>query len=77
MNRLLIAIVAGTFATGVWAQGTAATTPSKPLPPALQSAPAEGTETAKKADPAPSVKKQKKKAKKSTVRLGIKARTVK
>ena len=77
MNKLLIALVAAAFGATAWAQGAAPAGAANSAPAAAQTAPANAGGAAKKADVAKSAPKHRKKAKKSTVHLGIKAKAMK
>ena len=77
MKKLLIALAASVVASAASAQVvTAPVATGKPAAAAPQAAPADAGTAAKQQDTTKSVTKQRKKAKKSTVKLGTKTSAV-
>ena len=75
MKKLLLFLAVSDIASAVSAQGVPAPATGKPAAP-LGAAPAD-TAAAKQPDATKPVTKQRKKARKSTVKLGVKTNTVK
>jgi phosphate-selective porin len=76
MKKLLLVLAASVIASAVSAQGVTAPATGKPAAAPLLAAPADTGVAAKEPDTTKPVTKQRKKARKSTVKLGVKARTV-
>ena len=77
MKKLLLFLVVSIVATAVSAQVVTAPATGNPAAAPLQVAPADAGAAAKQPDTAKPVTKQRKKARKSTVKLGVKTNTVK
>jgi len=77
MKKLLLFLAASAIASAVSAQGVIAPATGKPAAAPLQAAPADTGAKVLQPDATKPVTKQRKKTRKSTVKLGVKANTVK